>query len=132
MNIATYQKLRYDINSRHGGVNCWTLYCKVIKDKFNIDVPVFFGLDNSKASIADEFNKRLSMPNGHAKVAEPKDFDLVIFKYTHASKKCFHCGVLINGKVLHANGSGVKGSVWYDRIKDIKHDSMEFYRHELI
>lgn len=133
MNIANYLNLRYDINSRNGGVNCWTLYCKVIKDRFGFDVPVFSGRTNSIEHISDEFRSRIeSGRNNHTKIEKPCDFDLVVFKYMRASKECFHCGVWYKGKVLHANGQGMSGSVWYDRIKDIQHDTVEFFRYELI
>lgn len=133
MNISKYLGLRYDINSRNGGVNCWTLYAKVIKDEFGLDVPIFRGATNSKDDIAKEFSNRIgSGEHNHVKVDSHQDFDLVIFKYKLASREMFHCGIWFKGKVLHANGSGMTGSVWYDKIKDIKHDTVEFYRYELI
>ena len=130
--MIKYLKLRYDINSRNGGVNCWTLYCKVIKDKFGFDMPVFRGISNSKGDIASEFEIRLDSGSNHIEISKPRDYDLVIFKIRQASNVFYHCGVWLNGKVLHANGTGMSGGVWYDKLQDIEFETVRFYRHESI
>ncbi len=130
MNIAKYLDIPYDHNNVRG-VNCWGLNRMVYRDELGIELKAFQSASGLKAAVAKEFKKHLDdCDHGLAEVeGGPKNYDTIVFHESNKRGERYHCGVWWNGKVLHANGEGRKGSVWHDKLKDIPHDTMRVFRH---
>ena len=130
MNIMQYLGIPYDIHNSVG-VNCWGLYKLVKKQEQNKDVLVFTPSGIDTPSISAKFDRELSIGrHDHTKVTNPKNFDLALFTRKIRKSTIYHCGVWLDGKILHAKGSGQSGQVWYDSLASFDKWGVEYWRHD--
>ena len=102
----------------------------IMKKERDIDIPVFGDYVRSDSDVTNEFESALrSGHHSHVKVDKPKDFDLCVFIEKSSGCNHYHCGVWVNGKVLHSKLVGISGGVWYESMQSIKFDSVEFFRY---
>ena len=114
MNIRDYLGLRYDIQNRIG-INCWGLYALVKLQEQGVKTKGFSASSGREAAAI--FAAQLATgEHGLTLTESPKDFDLVLMQI----KKKYHCGIMWAGGVLHAKGTGRRGSVCYDLLNDLK------------
>lgn len=130
IDTTQYLGLPYDINNETG-YNCWGLYCLVKKQEQGQDVAMFRAINSTARGISDTFNAEIKLGNhGHTQVQEPQQFDLVLLKRVRLNQTIYHCGVYVDGMILHANGNANSGQVWHEPIANFDRWAMEFWRYE--
>lgn len=132
MNVSDYLGIPYHFRNENGGICCWGLYCLVMKNERGIeleDIPVNTpSLKEAAAGFA--IFLATSKDRKMIEKDKPQDFDLVLISKDGANKKPHHCGVYYKGKVLHANGQGTTGQVWYDELNKFNNFKIRFFRYE--
>ena len=121
--MIEYVGLPYDIHNKDG-VNCWGLVAKVYHDKFSKEIEDFPSPSNSIRDIAATFTAAFANgKHGFKKVEKPKYLDVVIFKKSTRFGFIFHCGLWLDGKVLHSASRA--GSVVYEPLNIAGHGFTE-------
>jgi hypothetical protein len=129
IDVKKYLGLSYDINNEFG-VNCWGLYKLIQKQERGIEVVMFSAMNSSIRAISDKFKSELKLnKHGHKKVVQPENLDLVVMLKPMKRASIYHCGVYVDGKVLHAKGEGQGGQVWLEDIGSLSDWRMEYWRH---
>jgi hypothetical protein len=129
IDVTEYLGLPYDINNEFG-VNCWGLYKRVQLQERGIDVAMFSVINSSIRAISDKFRAELKLnKHGHSQVLEPQNLDLAVMVRSIKRARIYHCGVYVDGKILHAKGEGQSGQVWLEDISSLGDWRMEFWRH---
>ena len=101
MNINKYVGIPYSLRPVDGFLNCWQLVSLVYRNELSKDIPGFSA--NDIADISNAFTAAFATgDHGFSVVDEPKDFDVVVFVSERRKRNRFHCGIMYNGKVLHA------------------------------
>ena len=130
IDTANYLGLPYDIHNEHG-VNCWGLYKLVKQQEQGIGVSMFSVISSTVRAISEKFSSELELnQHGHYRVDSPQELDLVLFTRHSKIRSTYHCGIMIDGKVLHAKGSGQSGQVWHDELSSFDRWDVEFWRHD--
>lgn len=103
VDIAAYQARSYPAPP------CWALVADVYLRELQQPVDEFKTVNQSVRAIASAFRLALSKtPSGFVQVAGPQEFAVVLLG-RFPKLGLHHCGVIINGSVLHATESGVGG-----------------------
>jgi cell wall-associated NlpC family hydrolase len=126
--MIEYIGLPYDIHNKNG-LNCWALVAKVYKDRFGASIADYPSPSNNIRDIAATFTAAFANgEHGFTQQASPKDYDVVIFKKMTRFNFIFHCGIWIDGRVLHS--SSRSGGVVYEPLKIAGHGfkEIEFWR----
>lgn len=85
---------------------CWALVAEVYATELGQGVEAFSTVNNSIRAIASAFRIALhKSPNGFKQIAEPVQFCIVLLGKSERLG-LHHCGVYVDGKVLHAIESG--------------------------
>lgn len=126
--MIEYIGMPYDIKNQHG-VNCWGLVAKVYNDKFSDDLPDFPSPSKSLADISATFTAAFANGNhGFTMVDKPQNYDVVVFKRKMAKCFYFHCGIWLDGKILHS--ASRSGGVVYEAFDSVARQFkvVEFWR----
>jgi hypothetical protein len=94
---------------------CWCLVADVYTTELGQPVDAFQTVNNSIRSIASAF--RLSIhknPNGFRQIPEPVEHCVVLLGKTD-KLGLHHCGVFVEGRLLHALDSGV----YYEELSSV-------------
>lgn len=99
-----------DVNSylakNYPDPGCWLLVADVFAHELERPVTEFRMINSSVRAIAEEFSLGLRKnPDGFAQIAEPVEMSLVLMSRL-ATKKIHHCGIYVQGGVLHALPNG--------------------------
>ena len=85
---------------------CWLMVADVYANEFGQTVEAFKTVNSSVRSIASAFRIAIHKnPNGFQQVAAPIEGCIVLLGRNH-SLGIHHCGVYVDGKVLHMIASG--------------------------
>lgn len=96
MNVTTYLAKQYPQPP------CWALVADVYATELGRGVDSFSTINSSIRAVASAFRLAIhNNPNGFQKITEPAQFCVVLMG-TSARLGLHHCGVFIDGKVLHA------------------------------
>lgn len=100
-----------DVNSylvrQYPAPPCWCLVADVYTSELGMAVDAFQTVNRSIRSIASAFALSIRKnPNGFRQVAEPVENCVVLLGKTDKIGM-HHCGVLVDGRLLHALDSGV-------------------------
>jgi len=126
--MKEYIGLPYDIHNKTG-LNCWALVAKVYKDRFGFNIADYPSPSNNIRDIAATFTAAFANgTHGFKKHENSKNYDVVIFKKETRFGFIFHCGILIDGRVLHC--SSRSGGVVYESLRIAGHgfQEIEFWR----
>lgn len=85
---------------------CWALAADVFLHERNRQVTEFRTINSSVRAIAEAFSLAIRKnPDGFAQITEPVEISLVLMSRL-ATKKIHHCGIYVQGGVLHALPTG--------------------------
>lgn len=88
---------------------CWALVSDVYVRELSQPVDEFKTVNGSVRAIASAFRLALSKtPDGFAQISAPQEFAIMLLS-RFPKLGLHHCGVIVNGAVLHAVESGVGG-----------------------
>lgn len=125
--MIEYIGLPYDLHNRNG-FNCFGLVGKVYADKFGADVPVFLPKSKRPRDIAATFAAAFaSGEHGFKKVDKPSNYCVVVFKKKRAVTS-YHCGVYIDGKVLHCGNTAPQSVYQSIEVAGDGFDEVEFWQ----
>ncbi len=126
--MIEYIGIPYDIRNKTG-VNCWGLVAKVYHDKLSDDLPDFPSPSKSLQDIAATFTAAFANnEHGFTMVEKPINYDVVVFKRKMGRSFYFHCGIWLDGKILHS--ASRSGGVVYEAFSSVAHGfrDIEFWR----
>ena len=113
--MIEYIGLPYDIKNKNG-YNCWALVAKVYRDKLNYNIEDYPSKTGNIRDIAAAFTAAFANgSHGFTQRLTSENLDVVIFKKKTKFGFIFHCGIMVDGKVLHS--SSRSGGVVYETLK---------------
>lgn len=120
--IGKYIGLEYDFRA----FNCWHLVDSVRAD-LGFQSHKFSAITPAIRDIAKAFEFQMEAgSHGLHQRQDIQDYDVVIMSKRWGATMRYHCGVVIDGKILHAD----KGGVSLDELSDLadKWQGVEFWR----
>lgn len=119
--ISDYTGIPYNFRE----YNCWHHVMHVREDQ-GIYTPEFDAI--SPADIDEAFTKGFADTKGLVQVYEPKNFDVVLLQFRHASSFKWHSGVYYDGMISHCERASKQVKI--ESIKDIskRYTRLEFWR----
>ena len=102
--------------------NCWHLVCEVYK-RLELSLPDFTPTDDN---FNRAFLRSLSGDTGFERIDKPEQYCVMILRNPHY----IHCGIYLDGKVLHNEGHVDKGQVLISYMSDIRDSfkTIEYYK----
>ncbi len=117
----------YDIHNRNG-LNCWGLVASVYKD-LGVEIPDFKPRNGSPREIANTFARAFaSGKHGFKMTQKPSNYCVVVFKRLSKFGQVFHCGVYIDGKVIHSSKGVGMVSMQSMELAGIGYSEVEFWQ----
>lgn len=127
MNVNNYIGLPYSLRDISGCVNCWGLVALIYNNELDKSIPIF--KSKKLAGISAAFSAAFATgEHGFCNVDSGIDFDVVVFVSDGGRAREFHCGIMYNGKVLHATNK--MGQVVYQTLQQASegYNRVEFWR----